>query len=113
MKTYEVAVVARGGTGDEAQKKMLADITGMITKLEGKVTNIESWPKRLLTYDIAKEREAYYHFFSLTLSPSNTIKLRDKLKLQESLLRYLIVSMTKKEIAAKTKEQAKETVSPA
>lgn len=103
-KTYELAIVGRGSLTQEAQDKLVSDISANITKLGGKVEPVETLGKRILAFDIAKEKEGYYSFATFTLFPSTIKDLTTKLRTNEALLRFLLINKEEKKKVKKGKD---------
>ena len=115
LKHYETVVVFIPSLGDEAVKlelgKMIADIEG---KFAGKVTHHEVWGKKTLGYPIKKAKEGIYGFIQYETVQGKVVDgLEHKLRINESVLRFLTVNREtelkrakkgEKEIARKLKK---------
>ncbi|MBR2264443.1 MAG: 30S ribosomal protein S6 [Firmicutes bacterium] len=97
MNKYEVAVVASANLTDEERAAVIEQIKGYIEKYQGTVTEVEEWGKRRLAYEIRKEVEGYYYFIQTEAEPAMAVELEKDLRImQETVLRYLIVSADEK-----------------
>lgn len=77
---------------EETKEKLLSKIKKIITDSEGEILELKEWGKKLLAYPIAKKQEGILYLFSLTL-PSEKIKsIKQKIKLEGLMLRFLLVS---------------------
>ena len=97
MSKYEVAIVASSKLNDEERAALIEQIKGYIEKYQGTVTEVEEWGKRRLAYEIRKEVEGYYYFIQTEAEPAMAVELEKDLRImQETVLRYLIVSADEK-----------------
>ena len=109
LKHYESVVVFIPSLGDEAVKlelgKMIADIEG---KFGGKVTHQEVWGKKYLAYPIKKAKEGIYAFVQYeTLQGKVVDGLEHKLRINETVLRFLTVNRETELKRAKKGEKEK------
>lgn len=91
MRTYELTLIVDPDLTSENQKKLLAKIKKLIEELEGKVEKTSEWGKKEFTYPIKKKNLGYYFFWELILPPGAVSELDGKLKLEEEIIRYLLV----------------------
>lgn len=56
-----------------------------------KVGKAHDWKMRELAYPIDKQTEAHYWFFETEAEPKQIVDLESKIKLEESVLRSLVV----------------------
>ncbi len=97
MNKYEVAVVVSANLTDEERATVIEQIKGYIAKYQGTVTEVEEWGKKRLAYEIRKEVEGYYYFIQTEAEPVMAVELEKDLRImQETVLRYLIVSADEK-----------------
>lgn len=92
MRDYEIVYIFRSSfTSDEIDAK-LERYHALITGVEGgQITAVEQWGKRQLAYPIDKEPNGFYVVAQFTSDPSALPELERVLKLDDDLLRYLIV----------------------
>jgi len=65
------------------------------SEIKGEVLNVEEWEKRKLAYKINRKTEGYYVVI-LFQTTGDTLKELDQfLKLQEGILRHMIVRKSK------------------
>jgi len=93
MRKYEFIVIIN----PEQEKDQAAIISrfGELIKKEasGKIIKKEVWGKKLLSYPIDKKTEGIYTKFDLELDEAKINKFIESLKLEESILRYLLVKI--------------------
>ena len=91
MRDYELTLIVDPDLTSEKQKKLQEKIKKVITDLKGEVKKVAEWGKKELTYPIKKKDVGYYFLWNLKLSSKAASKLESKLKLEEGLMRYLLV----------------------
>lgn len=75
-------------TLEEKERKELLEV---VTKQFGKVTKEELWGNRDLTYPILKQEKAYFAHYEFESEPSSIKDLDKNLKLNEDILRFLLI----------------------
>lgn len=76
--------------GDTAAKGLSQEVQNIIKALDGAVEKADFWGKRKFAYEIKSAKEGYYDVITFTLAPENLAKFRNKLKLVENVIRYLV-----------------------
>lgn len=110
MNIYENIVILNPSLNDEELKAAIAKITDIITNAKGEVLKADNWGRRKLAYEINKQKMGVYVMF-LFKAPSSTIKqIEDYFKVYDPVVKYMVVRLGKKEIAALPKEATGEAV---
>ena len=92
MNKYELTVVL-GGKATPAKKKSVQELVEKLVKtLKGKVTKFDDWEKKDLAYKIKKNESGQFLHFELELSSESVKTINDKLRLEEDIIRYLLVN---------------------
>lgn len=91
MKDYEAIFITKAALADEDSKKLLSQIESEITKLEGKVENVEKWGKKRIAYPIKKNKEGIYYKLDFKMEPAMALALSKVYKLNEEILRVTII----------------------
>lgn len=107
LATYELAYHILPTVAEGEVPTVEAELTGLITKAHGVVTDTESAERFELAYDIQKYLEGKYRNFSsayfgwirFTLTPQALAGLTEGIDEHKQLLRYLMVRLTKVEEA--------------
>lgn len=77
---------------DEKERKTLLDsLTKKVTGDEGKIKKEDLWGVRDLSYPIKKQAKGFYAHFEIEADPKNAKGLDKFLKIEEDILRYLLV----------------------
>jgi small subunit ribosomal protein S6 len=64
-----------------------------ITATGGEVTSVDVWGRRVLAYPIRKQEEGTYVFAQVQLDPGSVEAVDRDLKLDEEVLRYLLLRL--------------------
>ena len=95
MHKYEITVVFKPAFDDEALAAELEKVQDLIRRFGGTVEKVDSWGKRRLAYEIQKVGEGFYYFLTVDAEPGFPRALEDRLRITESVLRYLIIRLDK------------------
>lgn len=93
-RPYEIVVLISPDFTDEALDETIDSVAGLIAEHGGTVTHIKRdtpWGRRRLVYPIQRHRDATYVLYNFTSSPSSIVTFERDLKLDERIIRYLIV----------------------
>jgi small subunit ribosomal protein S6 len=91
VRSYECAIVFYPALGDDGVKQGLSKFLGVIDGQGGEITGVESWGKRKLAYEIDHQTEGYYYFIKFRGKNELLTELGRQLRIDESVLRHLIV----------------------
>lgn len=91
MKKYEVMFIISPQLEEEAIEAAISKYSEVITTNGGEIEKVEKWGKRRLAYEIDRITEGYY-VLTLFKSPSSVCQeLERLLRIDEEIIRYLIV----------------------
>lgn len=90
MGDYELVLVLRSNLG-QGQKKLLEKVEDWVAKIKGKVETVKEWGKKPLVYPLKKETEGIFFEFNLVLPPNEVAPLEKKIRMEENILRSLLV----------------------
>ena len=88
---YELTIVLPGKATPAKKKSMREFVEKIVSVLKGKVLSTEDWGEKNLAYKIQKNETGAFLFFVLELNPESVKALDDKIRLEEGIIRYLIV----------------------
>lgn len=72
-------------------EKLVEKARKIITDNGGKISKMEEWGKRALSYLLKKQTVGVYYFFNLELEPAKLKGLEGKIKIENGVLRHLLV----------------------
>lgn len=88
------------GYSEEEQNKLLTKVSKLIETSsdketkgaeKGRVVKKTSWGKKTFSYPVAKNAEGIYWHLDLELNPETAVNLAKQLKLNEQVLRFLML----------------------
>ncbi len=91
MHEYEIVYIFRSSLTSEEIDGKLERFHALLTEQTGQISAVEHWGKRQLAYPIGKERNGHYVVAQFEVEPASLTEFERLLKLDEDLLRYLIV----------------------
>jgi small subunit ribosomal protein S6 len=91
MNKYELTLILDAKTTAAGKKKMQESLEKILSGLKGKIVKFEDWGVKNFAYDIGKRSSGLYLFFELELNASAAKSLNEKIRLEEKIIRYLLV----------------------
>lgn len=91
MRHYELVLIFSPELSSEKQKKLLAEVKKIITDTRGKVDKVVEWGQRDLAFPLKKLSQGVYFLLDLEMEPAGGAKLEGKLRLEEEIIRYLLL----------------------
>jgi small subunit ribosomal protein S6 len=109
LRTYQTVVIIDSLLKSDEIDAIIEKIVRNINNNGGKITNIDRWEKKRLTYEIKKRQYGYYVEIVFE-APSNLIKIMERdYRLDENILRYLTVHLDSKALAYRERQQQRQT----
>jgi small subunit ribosomal protein S6 len=90
MRPYEMMVLLTTDLKDDDLTSQLETIEGWVKNNDGEIAEIKHWGRRRMAYEIKDQRDAYYVLYQLNMPASAPSEVERNLRLNESVLRYLI-----------------------
>lgn len=91
MKDYEIVYIFDSTLEEEKVKSKLDRYHELVTQGDGEITAVDMWGRRQLAYPIAKKDAGYYVVVQFRTPAEALPEFERLLKLDDELLRYLIV----------------------
>lgn len=92
MRNYEGVFIIKADLSNELSKGVVAGLQELVTKNGGRVDGLQEWGKKRLAYKINKKHEGSYVILNFQLDSKHAKKLEQSLRLNDQLLRYLLVN---------------------
>ncbi len=92
MREYELMLVVHPDLDENAFNDALKRVSGWVTDGSGTVVKTEVWGKRQLAYPIRKQTQGQYVILHLQMDPKLGATLERNLRIQESILRFLLIA---------------------
>lgn len=93
MKKYEVMFIVKATIESDLVKKTAEEMKKIITDQAGKVLEFKELGEKKLAYPIQKELNGYYFVMQIEASKEAESEFARKAKLDENVLRHLIVKL--------------------
>lgn len=97
MRTYEMMAVLAPDIAEGEMPGALERLSGYITTYGGEVSELittSPWGRRRLAYEIRDYRDGFYALYHFTLDPANVGEIERELRLNNQVLRSLVVTYT-------------------
>ncbi len=91
MRMYEAIYIIQPEASEDEVEKVAQGVESLITEDGGTVVRVDVWGKRRLAYEVKGFHEGIYVLTRFECSPAFPKKLEDMVKLNESVIRYLVV----------------------
>ncbi|OGE38113.1 30S ribosomal protein S6 [Candidatus Daviesbacteria bacterium RIFCSPLOWO2_01_FULL_39_12] len=91
MNSYYLTLVLRADLDEKERKSLLDSMVKKLLGEEGKVSKEDLWGNKDLAYPIKKQTKGFYAHYELVADPKNAKGLDKILKVEEDILRYLLI----------------------
>ena len=91
MPLYEHVFLARQDVSAQQVEELTAQLTAVLEQLGGKVTKLEQWGVKSLSYRVRKNRKAHFTFMNVDAPPAALSEIERQERLNEDVLRYLTI----------------------
>lgn len=91
MNSYLLTLVLKPEMDEKERKTLLDSLVKKVVGENEKVGKEDLWGVRDLAYPIKKQTKGFYVHYQLIADPSQTKGLDKSLKLEEDILRYLLI----------------------
>ncbi|MCG3175321.1 MAG: 30S ribosomal protein S6 [Candidatus Omnitrophica bacterium] len=92
MRNYEGVFIINPELAADTTKATVTQVQELISKNGGRVDGLQEWGRRRLAYKINKKNEGHYVLLNFQIDPKQTKKLEQSLRLNDQILRYLLVN---------------------
>jgi len=103
-RDYELGFILNPEVNEEQSSSILERIQQIVNNNDGQVVRINQWGRRRLAYPIEHQRDGFYVFFDMILTPETVSELDRNLKVTEEVLRHIIIRRDPK-IVQKEREE--------
>jgi small subunit ribosomal protein S6 len=100
-KHYETYIIVDGNIEDNVVEDIIKRYESLLKKNDVEINNIDKIGRKRLAYPIKKKQNGYYICFEIISKTDVISKLERAYKLDEDVLRYLTIFMSKKTLKEK------------
>jgi len=97
MPLYEHVFLTRQDASPQQVEELTGQFKGIIEQTGGKVTKVEQWGVKSLSYRVRKNRKAHFTLFNVDALPATLNEVERQERLNEDVLRYLTVGVEEHE----------------
>lgn len=109
---YESVVIINAALEDDQIENTISNVKESITSNGGEITDIENWGRKRLAYPIQKSKSGYYVILRF-LAPVSLISTLERMyRLDETIIRYLTISLDKRALDYIQKQKEKADTEP-
>lgn len=91
MRDYELVLIFHPASGEDAIQQKLERFHGLVSGGDAEIKVVDHWGGRQLAYPIQKQTSGYYVVTQFFGDPASLPELERIMRLDEDVLRYLIV----------------------
>jgi small subunit ribosomal protein S6 len=112
MNFYETVVIINPSLGEDEAKAIIDKLTEIVTTTGGEMLKVDVWGKKRLAYEMNKQKMGNYFLLIYKAPPLTVKKLEEYFKVLEVVLKFMIVKLGVKQIAALPKDISGLPVAP-
>lgn len=100
-KIYESIIIINATLEDTQIESEIEKVKDFITKNNGEIRALEKWGRRRLAYAIKKKNNGFYVLYEFKAPTDLIAKLERHYLLNENVIRFITVELTKKALRVK------------
>lgn len=93
MTKFEIVVLFSADLSTDNLKKLEIYFKDQIKKFNGSLIEEEDWGLRELSYQIKKNKKAFYKFYQIEIEGKDIQLIKENLNKEEQIIRYLFVNV--------------------
>ena len=97
MPLYEHVFLARQDVSAQQVEELTTQLKGVIEQMGGKITKLEQWGVKTLSYRLRKNRKAHFTFMNVDAPSAALAEIERQERLNEDVLRYLTIRVDEHE----------------
>jgi len=95
-RNYELVVILSSEIKAEEQEETVSRIKKIISNVKGELSSTKDWGKKEFAYPINKKTSGVYLLFEYEAEPQTVFSVKQKLQLEEKIIRYLLTVVEEK-----------------
>jgi len=104
-RDYELALIINPEVSEEETRAILDRVEQIVATYGGQVVRVNQWGRRRLAYPIERQRDGFYIFIDMILTPESVIELERTLKVTETVLRHMMKKRDSKVVQKEREER--------
>jgi len=106
-RDYESYIILDGNFEDAQIEEIITKYEALFKKFNAEINEIERIGRRRMAYPIKKKQNGFYICFNVIAPAEIIAKVERAYRLDENIMRYLTIYMSKKELESKSKHLKK------
>jgi len=112
LRLYEGMYIVTMDLASRGWEEVEKAVTGTITRFGGEIVRIRKWAERTFAYPIKKRERGVYVLVQFNADPSVIDSIKERIELEEDLLRALIIRMDERYAEESFAKEPGDTESP-
>jgi len=112
-RDYELGFILNPEVSEEQTRAILDRVEQVVANYTGQIVRVNQWGRRRLAYPIEHNRDGFYVFIDMILTPETVIELDRTLKVSEEVLRHMIKRRDPKTVQREREARAAAAAAPA
>jgi small subunit ribosomal protein S6 len=100
-RPFETTFIINASLDDSLIEGVIAKVQDLLTKNQGEIIEVQRWGRKRLSYPIAKKNNGFYVCIEFTGPVDLVTKLARFYHLEDNILRYLTIQVTKHMLKAR------------
>jgi len=100
LREYEVIYILRPDVTKETAEKVATRVSDVVARMNGKLTRIENWGRRLLAYEINHSRRGLYVYFTYQGDGALVAELERNFRMLDEVVRFQTVKIGEEAVQA-------------
>lgn len=105
MRTYEALYIINPTLEDDAIQTIVNEVEALVTNQGGAIVRSEIWGRRKLAYIVKKHTDGCFVLLRFTANPEFVQKIETYFKLNESILRFMVVHFDEQTLKLEAEQQ--------
>lgn len=105
LREYEFTIITRNDLSDVDRQAALDKYEQLFKKDGGEFIMREEWGSKKLAYPMKKQYRGYYTHYDFTADPENLKEAERLIRIDENVLRYLLIKTSDKVDVAKRRDE--------
>ncbi|HLV10690.1 MAG TPA: 30S ribosomal protein S6 [Halanaerobiales bacterium] len=95
VRAYETVFILEPEMEEEDREALIDRIKSIITDNKGEITQVDTWGRKKLAYEINNFKNGYYTVINFNGESETVDELERNYKIIDSVIRYLIINKEK------------------
>jgi small subunit ribosomal protein S6 len=105
-RDYELGFILNPEVSEDVTRSLLERVQQIVVTHDGQVVKVNQWGRRRLAYPIEHNRDGYYIFIDMILTPETVSEIEHTLQVSEVVLRHMVKRRDPKAAQKEREERA-------